>query len=331
MASPTGYEVDLLSHVYAFGDEASNQHDMIFEADFSDTFEICVRDDFQILADHCLDIIESSPTGYALLEYARAQGYRFGFAQISNNGYMLSGDEKFLYLDIFNLGAETLNASQHYQDYIVLNMIRALRDIYFETKMADITRLYRIEDILKVERARMADIEAITAKVAWELRAENEIDHLWRALIGQEEGDIAIAFWQILDEHSKALYDGRAVARAFKQWYTCQRRCDAADRETLDYLDGILKENPGTNPFGTHKLSENIFESLYLTINKKRYLAGWGSVILNDPSYVAMQDVYNQTHLLQLSQDIQLTVKDNIAFSDPHLASRLFPKEGRLL
>lgn len=314
---------DIVSKVYAFSELSDSEEDLF-------DYTTNILDGFDALVEDFMDILSLSPSALALWDRASYHGYHFAFAPLGNEGYEISHQDQTLYLDIFSLKLSALLKSEHYRDAILLNLVRGLREIHHDIHMGDIARLYRVEDLLKIERARVADIEAMTAQIAWELRASEE-DHIWRNLIGQEDGDIAIAFWQALEDRPSALFDGRALARGFKQWYTDQHRSDVCDRDMLDFMDDILRDVKSYNPFGTHKISGSVFESLFTTPQGRRYLHGWGDTILHDPFYAGMHDAYNQAHLFQLMQDIDVTIIGEVPFKDATLAHRIFPQDDSLL
>jgi len=49
---------------------------------------------------------------------------------------------------------------------------------------------------------------------------------------------------------------------------------------------------------------------------------------LEDPYYAGMNDPINQAHLHQMIYDLQVTMVNNVPFSDYDLARKIFPEGG---
>ena len=175
---------------------------------------------------------------------------------------------------------------------------------------------------MHLERVRAADLDVLTILVAWELRGEGQ-PSLWRHMIGAQEGDIAMRFSGYLERDPSALFNGKALAEAFSQWFRDEERVNACDHETLNYLDTIVQG--GNASFGQKKLTPVGLEVLSCLPDKTAYLQEKGQDLLRDPFYSGLGDPINQAHFMQILYDIKVVRIHDIPFRDADLASKIFP------
>jgi hypothetical protein len=185
---------------------------------------------------------------------------------------------------------------------------------------------YSPEDVLMLERIRAADCDTCTILASWELRGAG-YGEVWRHLLGTEEGDMAIVFTRVLERDPTALFDGAALAYAFRQWYAHSTRVDGCDHETLEVLDDILLDGGIDNPFGKKRIDHEIIETLSELPDGTLYLDGMSHVIINDPFFSGLKDEINQTHLFHLMYDLEVKMVENVPFRDHKLAKKIFPEE----
>ncbi|MBU0801039.1 MAG: hypothetical protein KKA05_08535 [Alphaproteobacteria bacterium] len=267
-----------------------------------------------------------SPVAHRLLERATQAGWRVGLTNLNNSGFYLDIPARTLLLDHFALAPAALGRSAYFRNALLTTFARALRDICHEENYGAFENTFGPEDVLMLERVRAADCDTVTLMVCWEMRGAGFSD-VWRHLLGTQEGDMALIFTRCLERDPRALFDGTALAYAFRQWYADDARVDGCDHQTLEGLDDVLLldgEGCG-NPFGETRLTAAMIEELASLPDGTIYLAGLGATILKDPFYAGLNDPINQTHLFHLMYDLEVTMVNNVPFRDAKLAARIFP------
>lgn len=271
-------------------------------------------------------VMGQSPLSYRMLEYAQQAGWRVGLTNLNNSGFYLDIEARILLLDHFALAPAALGRSAYFRNALLTTFVRALRDIWHEEAYGAFEDIFGPEDVLMLERVRAADCDIVTMAVCWELRGAGFAD-IWRHLLGTQEGDMALIFTRCLERDPRALFDGTALAYAFRQWYADDARVDGCDHQTLENLDDLLlgDEEGKANPFGETRLTAAMIEELGTLPDGTIYLAGMGEMILKDPFYAGLNDPINQTHLFHLMYDLEVTMINNVPFRDAKLAARIFP------
>ncbi len=270
------------------------------------------------------DILADSPAANALLTEAVRTGWHIGLAALGNSGYHIDVPSKKLYLDCHDMTPAALGRSLYFRNSALFTFIKALRDIWHEERWSAFEELYTPEDILMLERIRAADCDCVALLSGWELRGAGYTD-LWRHLIGTCESDMAMIFTRFLERDPSGLFNGSALAHAFRQWFADEGRVDGCDHDVLEHLDELLQVSDKRNPFGENKLSAACIEALSELPDGMRYLKSLGNTIRTDPFFVGLSDPINQTHLLHLIYDLEVTMAGNVPFQDRDLARRIFP------
>lgn len=275
----------------------------------------------------CLFILSSSPTARAFITEAQVKGWRAGLADLGGPDFSIDVPEKTLLLDNNALSADSLGSSVYFFNMLLFSLIRALRDIWQERRYGGFDETYEPQSTLMLERIRAADCDIMAILVAWELRSAGYND-LWRHVIGSEEGDLAMTFSDYLERNPTTTFTNAALKATFKRWFAVKERINACDHETLCYLDNILSEYPGRNPFGSNRATANVIELLSCKPDKTAYLQGMGPDILCDPAYAGLDDSINQSHLLQILHDCRVVYAGDVPFQDEDLAQKIFPPVG---
>lgn len=273
-------------------------------------------------------ITAHSPTAGKLWREAEGDGWALGFADLKSGGFYLDIDKKHILLDHFTMSPSALGRSAYFRNALLLTLVRALRDIWHEARFGAFENHYNPEDVLMLERIRAADCDTVTVLAAWELRGAGFAD-VWRHMIGSEEGDMALMFTRFLERDPTALFDGSALAYAFRQWYADENRVDGIDHETLETLDDLFLGSGGDMQFGQAELRMTVVESLSELPDGICYLKGLGETIISDPFFSGLNDPINQTHLFHLMYDMEVVMVNNVPFRDARLARMIFP-EGEL-
>lgn len=268
--------------------------------------------------------LSASPTGRAMLAEAEAQGWAVALEPLEGPDFHLDVPDKLIILDDQDLLISALGRSEYFKNAVLVSLIRALRDVWQEKRHGAFDINYGPEHVMKLERVRAADLDSVAVLTAWELRGEGQ-PSLWRHLIGAEDGDIAMRFSGFLERDPSSLFNGKALAAAFAQWFRDETRVNACDHETLNYLDTLVQAGADTKSFGNTKLTPVGLEILSCLPDKTAYLQGKGAEILNDPFYSGLTTEINQAHFMQILYDIKVTRIQDVPFADAALAEKIFP------
>ena len=312
-----------------FQDDENYMIDLIEQSDRLDLS----RDDLNIelytendVLRWALNLLSHSDAGYLLVREAMQKDWRICLEELSGGEYLIDVSEKLLVLDNHSMFASALCASKYFRHMILVSLIKALRDIWQENRYGGFAQKYSPEHVLILERVRAADCDVVSLMVAWELRSEG-YPFIWRHMIGSEITDIALAFSGDLDHKFYGAKElNSALVRSFRQWFENPIRIRNCDRDTLDYLDDVLKNSDEQDPFGRKKPSKMNIEILSCLPDKTAYLQGKGAEILSEPLYLSMNDEINQTHLFHIMYDTEACVIEDVPFRDADLARRIFPE-----
>lgn len=272
-------------------------------------------------------VLSESPQAHALLTRAAQDGWHVGLDSLNTGGFYLDVPTRTLWLDHFGLKSQALARSSHFRSALIVTFARALRDIWHEREWSKTENRYRPEGLVLLERARAADTDTLATLIAWELRGAGYPD-IWRFLLGSGEGDIAMVFAGKLESDPGTLYNGAALAAAFRQWYADPLRVDAADHDSLNRLDELLNtltDEGHLPPFGKESLKESAVETLSVLPSGARYLCGHARSIATEPVFAGLNDPVNQAHLFQIVYDTQAVIAEGVPFRSAALAKKIFP------
>lgn len=159
----------------------------------------------------------------------------------------------------------------------------------------------KVEDFLKLSRCEEADVVAVAHLAAWELRSAG-MPFLWRHLLSDEDGDIAVVFERSAMENPQNQFNGVSMRAAFKQWFAEKERISACDHFALEMMDAALVQRPLLRGIGSTVLRGHVVESVGLMPSGMNYLAG---VQLTGSWYEAVDDEFNLMHLQHIQEDIR--------------------------
>ena len=266
--------------------------------------------------------LSSSPTARLMLAEAEEEGWAVALESLDGPDFHIDVPEKLIVIDDQDLLTSALGRSEYFKNAVLSFFIRALRDVWQEKRHGAFDIDYGPEAVMNLERVRAADLDVVSILVGWELRGEGQ-PALWRHLIGAQDGDIAMRFSGYLERDPASLFNGKALAAAFSQWFRDEARVNACDHETLNYLDTIVQG--GHASFGQKKLTPIGIEVLSCLPDKTAYLQGQGNEILRDPFYSGLGDPINQAHFMQILYDTKVVRVNDVPFSDADLAAKIFP------
>jgi hypothetical protein len=276
-------------------------------------------------------LVNLSPTGALLLKNAVHFDWHMSFESLENIGWSLNTEHYVASINKAQLSVKSLSRSPFFMNTIVCDFIRSLRDIWLEEKTDIDYQDYHPETILKMERMRAADIEALTLQVAWELRSVG-YSVLWRHILGSDKGDMAMLFTRFLEHDPASLFDGSALLVAFKQWYADDERINAADRSALEICDDILfTSDKNKRVFANTSLCKESLAAFFALPEGRLYLSSVIPEIMKSPYFSSMQDPINEAHLYHIIRDLEVCYVGNVPFRNPQLADKIFPDYTKIL
>lgn len=287
---------------------------------------LALGDGYVLFLAQTLNIISLSPVGRAMVREAGENGWHVALDQLDGNDFYIDAERQLIVLDHHGLKAEGLMRSAYFANTILINTVKALRDIWQEKRYGSFHHLFSAESILMMERIRAADCDVLAIMTAWELRSEGHTD-IWRHVIGSAIGDMALIYSMTLERDPAAQFNGKALRATFKGWYELPERVNACDHLTLEYLDDILEHSEVKNPFGRKMPTHIAVELMSCLPDKTAYLQGFGREVLIDPLYSGLDDETNQSHLMHILYDLEVTLVHNVPFRNSDLAARIFPED----
>lgn len=281
------------------------------------------------LIEQYVDYMQQSSVCTSLLKEIEQTSWQIEFEDTGNKGHCLDFEKSHLKIDQHGLSASSIQESDYFFHAVFLAVIRGLRDIWQEQKLANMHTHYCLEAMMFLERLRAADNDVFSLIVAWEFK-ENGYDKLWRHIATSDNADLVKTF---MNEPGHTL-DKAAVT--FRAWFESDERVRGVDHESLEYMDTLI-EDMMKSPFGkTRMVARDIERIACLPMacveattekNHPGYLNGLGHTILQDPFYSGIQDPVNQAHLFHLARDAQCITINGVQFRDSRLARMIFPEE----
>lgn len=269
--------------------------------------------------------LNTSPLAAALLRRGIKKGWAIGLTgQSMDYFYALDAQNRTIVIDHGGFAPQALRRSAHCREALVGSLIRALRDIGHETRLGAYEVSLRPDAVLMMERARSADIEAVTVMIAWELRSAG-YPALWRHLLGSEDGDVALTFGYTIEKTPKSLYDGKALGSAFLRWYADAARVNGCDHVTLEMLDQLLIESGDAVSWGKGSFTPEDARDLSILPDGLAYLKEEAQQVAGAPEFLTLGDPVNEAHLFQISYDLAVVRVAGVPFRTASLARLIFP------
>jgi len=304
---------------YSQADE-SNDVTAVLDCEFENV-DLSGKED---LLSWATSILSISPTARRLVKEASKEGWSLALEDLRGPDFHLDVPTKRIVLDRGELSEFALARSNYFSSILVISLIRALRDVWQEKRNGAFDEDYAPESILSLERIRAADLDVIAVLVAWELRCEGH-NNLWRHILGSEDSDLAMRFSGFLEREPSSTFTHKALAATFAQWFRSEERVSTCDHETLDYMDEVLATSEIKNPFGKGSVQKIDIERLSCLPDKTAYLQHDAQSIISDPLYAGMNDEINQSHLMHIIYDVNVTHVQGVPFRNFDLAERIFP------
>jgi len=287
-------------------------------------YKLKLKATYSSLLDSCFARLSNSPIARSLVDDALRNGWEFDIGDQGVFDFHVDVEEKQVVLNNYGLSEASIEDSDHFQNMVLISLVRALRDIWQENRFGASHDRFAPEQTLMMERVRAADCDVIAVSVSWELRNAG-FTELWRHLIGSDEGDMAMAFNGYIERNSYENTLHGAMRTAFNQWYRDEERVRACDHETLDYIDDLLQDYDEAELFGSERLQAIDIEALSCLPDRPAYLQNMGREVLMDPFYAGLGDEINQAHFCQILYDLKAYTVEGVPFRDKTLAAKIFP------
>lgn len=250
------------------------------------------------------------------------QNWVIEWTDIGGAGYQIDVEDHLILIDTSGLSMTAIRRSYHLRQTVMLHTISALRAAWAAEREGSARAMYRPDLWTLIARVIQADIAALSVRIAYELRASEKRKGLWRHILGDDLSDIASAYARALGRSTR--YDNpKAMVAAFKQWFLKDTRIAACDNDTLCNMDACLGEIAWD---GYGHVSEGAIKCLTLDpASGVSYLGNFAGELSGNPAWADIADPVNQTHFMQIIDEIGTKVVGNVAIRDPKLAARLFP------
>ena len=143
-------------------------------------------------------------------------------------------------------------------------------------------RYFPAEDLLLLRRVREAAAEAVSVRIAWELRQAGYA-FAWEEKLASSYRDIAEVFETVAAEAADDADMRRAMRRAFDRWFEAPWRRKVYDAMTAQHLQRISRDALGLVP-SRYTLSHEFLQGIGW-LDGENFLAGTAGPRLTDSFY----------------------------------------------
>lgn len=164
-------------------------------------------------------------------------------------------------------------------------------------------RYYPPADLILLRRVREAAAEAVSIRIAWELR-ESGHDAAWEAKLTTAYADMARSFAAAVEAGGRANLR-RPTRAAFDRWFEASWRRNIYDRMTLAQLARIAADRLGLVP-PRYALSHDFLAAI-AWIEGRNFLTETGSRRLTDPFYGGRLSAGNARSLARFNAEIDVS------------------------
>lgn len=267
------------------------------------------------------DIARKSVTAQTLMQDLESD-WSLEAADLDGRPFAIDTDSRIILLDTQGLSPAALWRSDYLRHGLTLSFFGALRAAWHGEREAELRAKYRPDLWLMLGRIISADIAAMTARMAFEVGLK-DCEPVWRHALGDESGDMALAYLNELDRKPFIDNDTAALAAAFERWFGVPARVTAADMDMLGDMDLRLET---LKMRGSGTITEGAVKCLTLDpLTCKSYLGPLAAEIAGNPVWRTLVDPVVEAHFLQLVDEIGMIRIEGLAMRDKNLAARLFP------
>lgn len=256
------------------------------------------------------DLVHASETAENLLLDLDGDWLLCG-GDLDGRGWQIDAQGRVITIDTAGLAYGAIRRSTYFQNLVTLRTFAAIRAAWQAEREDDARAMHRIDVWPLLGRVLAADIAAMTLRMADDLRAE-EIETVWRHALGDEYGDMAMAYAR-----------GGDLAAAFRQWFEKDDRVVKCDAQTLQDMDAMLTD---LTMEGRGQIGEGALRCL--TIDPQTgssYLGGLAAEIAGNPAWRGIENPVNEAHFCQIMDEVGSTRIGFVQLRDRDLAQRLFP------
>ncbi|NBX66733.1 MAG: hypothetical protein EBQ96_07045 [Proteobacteria bacterium] len=243
-------------------------------------------------------------------------------ADLDGRGYAIDIAENRILINTNGLSKGAIARSDYFSNLMTLRVFAGLRAAWQAERQEGARQMHRPDLWLLLARISEADIAVMAIRMAFEAGTQRD-ETLWRHALGDENGDMAIAYAQTLERLGLNGSDAPALTKAFETWFSKHTRISQTDLETLSEMDAaieILKSD------GKGQISEGAVRCLAIDpLSGGCYLGRMAFEIAGDPAWRTITDPIVEAHFLQVMDDIGTVRMGAVACRDKKLAARLFP------
>jgi len=275
-----------------------------------------------LLADFAyLAPLYDSPTFLALTEEL-GDDWQLQGADLDDAAFRIDAESRLIKINTKGLSVSSIMRSNYFRNSVSLNMLAAIRAAWQAERQADARAMHRPDLWPLLARIARADGAAMAVRMGFEMLDAGD-EGLWRHILGDAVGDVAMEYARILEADINADSDDRALSAAFMAWFDRADRIRAADALTLSDMDEGL---PAMLWEGRGSLSEGAVRCLSADpLTGLSYLGSRAGDLAGNPTWADITDPINQAHFLQIMDEIGTTRVGEITVRDARLAARLFP------
>lgn len=176
------------------------------------------------------------------------------------------------------------------------------------------------DQAILVNRAQAADVATIMIRIAWELQLSGYED-AWKRLEESSMSDLTHAMAREATLDFRSLNNGLAQGAVFEAWFMSDRCCKFDKMIIQNMLSDHNGLVFGENMSASMALTTELISALGTMPYGKNYLAGYTSMIMNDPVFGELRDRANANFLWfikfersfrESEQELQNTQSQNI-------------------
>lgn len=266
-------------------------------------------------------MVGASETAMAILEDLGADWSLEG-ADLDGKGYAVDLEEGIIFIDTNGLSKGAIARSDYFMNMMALRTFAGLRAAWQAEREESAKGMHRPDVWLLLGRIVEADVSVMALRMAFEAGAEGH-EAVWRHAMGDENGDMAIAYAHTLERFALTGNDAPATALAFETWFAKSARVSRIDAETLADMDERLETLKAE---GRGSVSEGAVRCLAIDpLSGTCYLGRLAAEIAGNPAWRGIADPLVEAHFLQVMDDIGTVRMGAVACRDKKLAARLFP------
>lgn len=252
------------------------------------------------------------------------------YRDLNGVSYDLDIENRTIILHNFGLNHDALMTSLYFKPQVILALAESLRMVRHVEWLDNMLHRYHPHSIILMGRICVADAMTHKIRVAWDMKCDDE-DAAWKHLLCSDLSDMTVAFSNMLEKLLSSGFDNdiayqKSMAASFNQWFADENRLKQCDHDTLNLMDDMIADH---TTFQSQPLNHNTVSCMTLPYGdeKQSYLdSSLVKDILKNPYYSMIDDTINQSHFMQVVEDMNKFHIGGLTFNDADLAARFaFP------